>query len=209
MTAMAAGRLRVTGEPSADRLLVDDPLALLVGMLLDQQVPMEWAFRSPLVLKERLGGTLDAAAIASMPPEELDAIFRAKPALHRYPGNMAKRTQTLCRHLVDSYDGDPARVWTEAGSAEDLYRRIRELPGYGEQKARIFLAVLGKRLGRAPDGWQEYAGPYGEDTPRSVADVDSADTLEKVREHKRAEKETVREHKRAEKKKASEPQPPA
>ncbi len=196
--AMTAGGLPITGDASADRLLVDDPLALLVGMMLDQQVPMEWAFRSPLVLKERLGGTLDAAAIASMPPEELDEIFRAKPALHRYPGNMAKRTQILCRHLVDFYDGDPAVVWTGAGSAEDLYRRIRELPGYGEQKARIFLAVLGKRLGRAPDGWQEYAGPYGDDTPRSVADVDSADSLEQVREQKRADKG-----------KAREPQPPA
>ena len=181
--------LPITGDAEADRLLVEDPLALLIGMLLDQQVPMEWAFRSPSVLKERLGGTLDADAIASMPPDDLDEVFRTKPALHRYPGNMAKRTQTLCRHVVDTYDGDPARIWTDADSAKDLYGRIRDLPGYGEQKARIFLALLGKRLDRAPAGWEEHAGPYGDSEPRSVADIDSAGALEAVREHKRMMKE--------------------
>lgn len=185
---MARRTLPVTGDPAADRLLVTDPLALLIGMLLDQQVSMEWAFRGPHTLAERLGGSLDAAAIAAMDPDELDAVFRAKPALHRYPGSMAKRTQELCRFLVERYDGDAARVWKGVRDPAELLRRLRELPGYGEEKAKILLAVLGKRLGRAPKGWEEVAAPFGDGTPRSVADVDSPEALARVRAFKQAMK---------------------
>ena len=187
---MADATIPVTGDPEADRLLVDDPLALLIGMLLDQQVPMEWAFRGPLTLRERLGvtGHLDAAAIAAMAPDDLEALFRAKPALHRYPGSMAKRTHDLCRHLVDEYGGDAAAVWRDASSGEELYARLRALPGYGEEKAKIFLAILGKRLRVAPPGWEEAAAPFSDTTPRSVADIDSPESLRRVREWKTARK---------------------
>jgi uncharacterized HhH-GPD family protein len=185
---MATPTLPVTGDPEADRLLVTDPLALLIGMLLDQQVPMEWAFGSPLRLKERLGGDLDAARIAAMPTEELEAVFKGPPALHRYPGSMAKRTQALCQHLVDHHDGDAAKVWSRVRSGEALHARIRALPGFGEEKARIFLALLAKRFGKAPEGWEEHAGPFADGTPRSVADIDSPEALARVREFKRAMK---------------------
>ena len=181
---MPARSLPVTGDPAADRLLVTDPLALLIGMLLDQQVPMERAFRGPSTLAARLGGRLDAAAIAAMDPDELDAVFRAPPALHRYPGAMAQRTQALCQFVVERYDGDAARVWKGVRDPAELLRRLRELPGYGEEKAKIMLAVLGKRLGRAPEGWQEVAAPFGDDRPRSVADVDSPEALARVRAFK-------------------------
>jgi uncharacterized HhH-GPD family protein len=182
--------LPVTGDPEADHLLVDDPLALLIGMLLDQQVPMEWAFRGPLTLRQRLGATarLDAAAIAAMAPDELEAVFREKPALHRYPGSMAKRAHSLCRHLVDEYGGDAAAVWQGAASGEELYRRLRELPGYGDEKAKIFVAILGKRLGVAPPGWEATAAPFSDATPRSVADIDSPEAFRRVREWKTAQK---------------------
>jgi len=180
----------VTGDPDADRLLVDDPLALLIGMLLDQQVPMEWAFRGPFTLRERLGvtGRLDAQAIAAMAPDELEALFLTKPALHRYPASMAKRTHDLCRHLVDEYGGDAAAVWRDASSGEELYQRLRALPGYGDEKAKIFLAILGKRLSVAPPGWEQAAAPFSDTTPRSVADIDSPESLLRVREWKTAQK---------------------
>ncbi|MBA2327872.1 MAG: Fe-S cluster assembly protein HesB [Actinobacteria bacterium] len=180
----------VTGDPDADRLLVDDPLALLIGMLLDQQVPMEWAFRGPFTLRERLGvtGHLDAQAIAAMAPDELEALFLTKPALHRYPASMAKRTHDLCRHLVDEYGGDAAAVWRDASSGEELYQRLRALPGYGDEKAKIFLAILGKRLSVAPPGWEQAAAPFSDTTPRSVADIDSPESLLRVREWKTAQK---------------------
>lgn len=184
---MARPTFPVTGDPVADRLLVDDPLALLVGMLLDQQVPMEWAFKGPATLQARLGG-LDARAIAAMSPDALDAVFREKPALHRFPSAMAKRTHALCEHLVEHYDGDPARIWRRARDPEVVYRRIRELPGYGEEKAQILLAILGKRLGRAPAGWEEYAGPFADPTPRSVADIDSREAFDRVRAWKKEQK---------------------
>jgi len=177
----------VTGEPDADQLLASDPLALLIGMLLDQQVPMEWAFKAPYVLRDRLGG-LDAAAIAAMPEADVEAVFRAKPALHRYPGSMGKRAHSLCTHIVDEYDGDPAAIWKSADSASDLLRRLRALPGFGDEKSRIFLAVLGKRFGAAPDGWREVAAPFGDETPRSVADIDSPEALQQVRQWKQAQK---------------------
>jgi uncharacterized HhH-GPD family protein len=177
----------VTGDPAADRLLVEDPLALLIGMLLDQQVPMEWAFKGPFTLQGRLG-SLDAHAIAAMTPEALDEVFRTKPALHRFPSAMAKRTHALCVHLVEHYDGDPARIWRRTKDPELVYERIRALPGYGEEKARILLAILGKRLGKAPAGWEHYAGPFGDPTPRSVADIDSREAFDRVRAWKKEQK---------------------
>jgi len=184
---MATATFPVTGDPDADRLLVEDPLALLIGMLLDQQVPMEWAFRGPATLRARLGG-LDAAAIAAMDPAELDAAFREKPALHRYPGSMAKRTQALCRHLVDEYGGDAAAIWRSVTDPKVVYDRLRALPGYGDEKAKILLAVLGKRFGVAPAGWEEHAAPFSDDRPRSVADIDSSAALARVRQWKQAQK---------------------
>lgn len=178
----------VTGDPEADLLLVEDPLALLIGMLLDQQVPMEWAFKSPAVLRERLGGELNAVEIAAMSPEAVDAVFREKPALHRYPGAMGKRVHELCRHVVEHYLGDPASIWTTAATGAELYDRLRRLPGFGEEKSRIFIAVLAKRLGVTPAGWEEHAGVFADATPRSVADVDSPASLARVREFKQAMK---------------------
>jgi uncharacterized HhH-GPD family protein len=184
---MARPPFPVTGDPAADRLLVDDPLALLIGMLLDQQVPMEWAFKGPATLRARLGA-LDARAIAAMSPDGLDEVFREKPALHRFPSAMAKRTQALCEHLVEHYDADPARIWRRAKDPAAVYARIRALPGYGEEKAQILLAVLGKRLGKAPAGWEAYAGPFGDPAPRSVADIDSREAFDRVRAWKKEQK---------------------
>ena len=178
----------VTGDEAADLLLVTDPLALLIGMLLDQQVPMEWAFRSPSTLKERLGPRFDAAAIAAMDPEELVAVFCAKPALHRYPAAMARRVHELCVHLVDRYDGDAAKIWDDARSGDELFARLCSLPGFGMEKSRIFLALLAKRLGYRPAGWEERAGPFADDVPRSVADIDSRESLARVRAWKKEQK---------------------
>jgi uncharacterized HhH-GPD family protein len=185
---MTTGTLPVTGDAEADRLLVENPLALLIGMLLDQQVPMEWAFRGPLTLKERLGGSLDAETIAAMDPEKIEAVFREKPAMHRYPGSMGKRTHALCSYIADHYGGDAGAIWRAAQSGQEVYRRLRELPGYGEEKAKIFLAILGKRLDEAAPGWEEAAAPFSDGTPRSVADIDSPETMTRVREFKRAQK---------------------
>jgi uncharacterized HhH-GPD family protein len=185
---MSTSAIPVTGQEEADRLLADNPLALLIGMLLDQQVPMEWAFRGPLTLKERLGGTLDAETIAALGEDKIEAIFRDKPAMHRYPGSMGKRTHALCAYIVEHYGGDAAAIWRGAPSGQEIYRRLRELPGYGDEKAKIFLAILGKRLGVAPQGWEEAAAPFSDATPRSVADVDSPESLDRVREFKRARK---------------------
>jgi uncharacterized HhH-GPD family protein len=182
------GELPVTGNAEADALLSTDPLARLIGMLLDQQVPMEWAFSSPLKLKERLGGALDAGAIAALPLEKLEAIFRGPPALHRYPASMAKRTQQLCQHLVDEYGGRAEAVWDGVSSGPVLFKRLTGLPGFGGEKAKIFLALLAKRFGIAPEGWEAPAAPFSDDTPRSVADVDSAETLERVRLFKQMKK---------------------
>jgi len=184
---MAIASMPITGDPAADELLVTDPLALVIGMLLDQQVPMEWAFKGPSTLRDRLGG-LDATKIAAMPPEELEAVFREKPALHRYPGSMAKRTHALCVHLVDEYDGDAAKLWTGVDDPQVLFDRIRALPGYGEEKAKIFLAILGKRLKVAPKGWEVCAVPFSDSEPRSVADIDSPENLQRVRAWKQAQK---------------------
>ncbi|CAN5159729.1 HhH-GPD-type base excision DNA repair protein [soil metagenome] len=184
---MTAPAIRVTGDDDADRLLSEDPLALLIGMLLDQQVPVEWAFRGPLRLRERLGA-LDATRIAALSPGELEAAFRQPPALHRFPAAMAKRTHALCRHLVEHYDGEAARVWSDVGDGRALLGRLRALPGYGDEKARIFLAVLAKRFGVRPPGWREAAGRFSDDVPRSAADVDSPEALQRVRAFKRTQR---------------------
>ena len=182
---MSDVKLPITGD--ADELLNTDPLALVIGMLLDQQVPMEWAFVAPYRLQERLGG-LDAEKIAAMPAEDVEAAFREKPALHRYPAAMAKRAHELCRHVVDRYGGEVERMWTEAQTGQELWERIRALPGFGDEKARIFLALLAKRFGVTPEGWEEAAGPFADTTPRSVADVASAESLQEVRQFKKAQK---------------------
>ena len=175
----------VTGNPEADQLLSEEPLALMIGMLLDQQVPMEWAFGAPLRLHERLDGRLDAAEIAALDPDRLDAVFRGPPALHRFPGAMGKRTQALCQMLVDDYGGDAARVWADVGTGAELLRRLKALPGFGGEKARIFAALLAKRFGVTPPGWEEATAPFSDDQPRSVADIDSAESLAKVRAWKK------------------------
>jgi uncharacterized HhH-GPD family protein len=180
--------LPITGNDDADRLLIEDPFALLMGMLLDQQVPMEVAFRAPWVLKHRLGGRLDAPTVAAMDPEALEAVFRDKPALHRFPASMAKRTHAVATQIVNEYDGDAAAIWTGTDDPKVVLERLCALPGYGEEKAKIFLAILGKRLHAAPQGWETVAAPFGDATPRSAADVDSAESLARVREWKKAQK---------------------
>ncbi len=168
-----------TGSPEADRLLETDPLALLIGLVLDQQVKMEKAFIGPYELKQRLGH-LDAGRIASMDPERLDAVFRERPALHRFPGNMARRVQQLCQVVATEYAGDAGAVWREARDGTDLARRISALPGFGEQKTQITVAVLAKRFGVQPAGWEKHAARW-----HSVADVDSPESMAQAREVKR------------------------
>jgi uncharacterized HhH-GPD family protein len=182
------GTLVLTGDPEADALLNTDPLALLLGMLLDQQVPMEWAFFGPHLLKERMGGTLDAHAIATMPEDEFLVIAKGPRAIHRFPGSMGKRVQAVCQAIVAEYDGDASRIWTEAKDGDDLQRRLLALPGFGPDKTRIFIALLAKRFGVRPDGWETAAGPFADDTPRSVADIDGPEALAKVRSFKQAMK---------------------
>jgi uncharacterized HhH-GPD family protein len=186
--ALVTPKLPLTGDEQADQLLEDDPLALLIGMLLDQQVPMEKAFHSPYDLKQRLGDKLEAADIASRDPDELKEMFKERPALHRFPGSMADRTQELCRRLVERYNGDAARVWASAVTGEELMANLRELPGFGEQKARVFTALLAKRLGVKPEGWAQAAGAYGEPGHHSVADVDGPESLVAVRAYKKEQK---------------------
>jgi uncharacterized HhH-GPD family protein len=191
---VATPTLRLAQNPEADELLARNPLALLLGMLLDQRVPLEWAFAAPYRLAQRLGrDSLDAADIAAHDPEAFTQLMVGPPALHRYPAVMAGRIQTLCRHLVDAYGGDAAAVWRDAETGQELLRRLRALPGFGEQKARIFVALLGKQLGVCPPGWREAAGPYGEDgARRSAADVTDADSLAEVRAFKQAAKQAAK-----------------
>ena len=184
---MANKKIAITGIPAADRLLVSSPLALFIGMLLDQQIPMEWAFRGPYVLRDRLGG-LNAKDIAEMSPSAIEKAFSTKPALHRFPGSMAKRTQALCQALVVDYSGRAATVWTTARTGEELLARLEALPGFGTEKAKIFIALLGKRLGVAPPGWKAVAKPFSDSEMRSVADIYSPETLEAVRAWKKAQK---------------------
>ncbi len=179
--------MAITGDEAADQLLNTDPLALLVGMLLDQQVPMEWAFKGPATLVNRLGH-LEAATIAEIDPEAFLEACSTKPAIHRFPRSMAGRIQDLCRHIVDHYDGDAAEVWMGATDGPDLAKRLRALPGYGAEKTKIFVAILAKRMGHRPDGWEVAAGPFADDVPRSVADIDGPEALATVRSWKKAQK---------------------
>jgi len=184
-----AVKLQLAQDPAADKLLSKDPLALLIGMVLDQQIPLEWAFKGPYTLTQRLGTNLDAAAIAEMDPDKLAAVFSQPPALHRFPAANAKRVQELCRLIVDEYKGKADRIWKTAASGDELYRRIKSLPGFGEQKARIFIALLGKQVGIATPGWQEAAGEFGKPgTFMSVADITNAETLGRVRQYKQERK---------------------
>jgi uncharacterized HhH-GPD family protein len=187
--------LHITGVDEADAVLSRDPLALLIGMVLDQQVPIEKAFSSPADLLHRLGtkGPLDAAAIAAMDPEELAAMFRERPALHRYPGSMAGRVQAVCRVVADDYGNKADAIWEGVGSGAELMGRLRALPGFGEQKAKIFAALLGKQLGVRPDGWQKVTTPYGKPgSSLSVADITDPESLAKVRATKKAMKAKAR-----------------
>ncbi|HCS61334.1 MAG TPA: Fe-S cluster assembly protein HesB [Microbacterium sp.] len=181
--------LHITGDPAADELLTDNPLALLVGMLLDQQIPMETAFAGPLKLEQRTGA-VDAEAIAGMDPEALLEAFRQTPAVHRFPGSMATRVQALCQEVVSTWSADASALWMRGDpDGPEVLRRLKALPGFGEQKAKIFLALLGKQYGFTGAGWREAAGDYGvEGSYRSVADIVSPESLTKVREHKKAMK---------------------
>jgi uncharacterized HhH-GPD family protein len=187
--------IAITGEPAADALLDRDPFALLAGMLLDQQFPMERAFAGPQKIAERLGvGHLDPAFIAAQDPDAFAALCATPPAVHRYPGSMAGRLQALAAVIVEQYDGDAAALWTGASSGADLLARLRSLPGFGETKARIFLALLGKQRGMRPPGWQQAAGAYAEaGSHRSVADVVDAESLAKVRAFKQEQKRAAKE----------------
>ena len=183
------GTLHITDDAAADALLSEDPLALLIGMLLDQQVPMETAFAGPLKIKERLG-SLDPKTIAGQDADSFADLFRTPPAVHRYPGSMAGRVQSLCQAVVDDWDGDASAIWTkDQPDGAEVVKRLKALPGYGEQKAKIFVALLGKQYGFTGDGWRESAGAYGEQgSHRSVADIVDPDSLTRVRETKRAAK---------------------
>jgi uncharacterized HhH-GPD family protein len=176
-------------DPEANKLLSADPLALLIGMVLDQQIPLEKAFSSPYVLAQRLGHAYTAVELAEFEPVALVEIFAKPPALHRFPKAMAARVQEVCAMLVDRYDGDPARLWNEAATGKELVTRIAELPGFGRQKSQIFAALLGKQCGVTPEGWREAAGTYGEDgSRRSVADITDPVSLTQVREYKQQQK---------------------
>ena len=185
MAGSSALKLPLSGDTAADKLLEKDALALLIGMVLDQQIPLERAFKSPADLKERMGGVLDAKEIAESDPDMLAKVFAQPPALHRFPASMAKRVQEMCRIVVDQYDGRGANVWKTAKTGADLLANVKALPGFGDQKAKIFVALLGKRLGVQPKGWAEAAGDFGAPgTFKSVADIDSPDALLRVRAYK-------------------------
>ena len=181
--------LHITDDAAADQLLTESPLALLIGMLLDQQIAMETAFTGPLKIRER-AGSVDAATIAGYDPEAFVEVFRQTPAVHRYPGSMAGRVQTLCQTIVDDWGGDASAIWTSGDpDGPTVLKRLKALPGFGEQKAKIFLALLGKQYGFTGEGWRKAAGSYGDEGSfRSVADIVSPESLTKVREFKRAAK---------------------
>ena len=184
---MRPDRLHFTGDEEADRLLVAEPLALLIGFELDQQVPLQKAFSGPLELRRRIG-PLDAARIAAMDPAELDEAFRRRPALHRFPGNMARRTQDLAKVIAADFGNDASRVWSEAKDGRDLERRLKSLPGFGEMKVKTMIAILGKQLGVRPPGWEDVAP-----THMTLGDVDSPETLKRYQDGKRAYKAAMRE----------------
>jgi uncharacterized HhH-GPD family protein len=180
-------QIRIAQDEAADEVLSSDPFALLVGMLLDQQYPMEHAFRGPAKILERFG-TLDPAKVADADPEEFAALCATPPAVHRFPGSMATRIQAVAREVVEQYDGDTARLWTEASTGADLVKRVMALPGFGRQKAQIFAALVAKQLGVRPDGWEQAVGDYSLEGYRSVADVVDEGSLAKVRAYKKQKK---------------------
>ena len=181
-------QLCIAQDEAADELLSTDPFALLVGMVLDQQFPMERAFAGPAKIKERFG-TLDPAEVAAAEPEAFADLCATPPAVHRYARSMAGRIQAVAAVVRDEYDGDVTRIWTEATDAKDLVKRLKALPGFGDQKARIFAALLGKQLGVRPQGWREAIGPYAQEgSRRSVADVTDETSLQEVRDFKKAAK---------------------
>jgi uncharacterized HhH-GPD family protein len=183
---------RIAQDPEADKVLDESPFALLMGMMLDQQFPMERAFAGPAKVLERFG-SLDPAAVAEADPEEFAALCAVPPAVHRFPGSMAARIQTLARIVVEEYDGRADRLWTEASSGSDLMRRLQALPGFGKQKAQIFTALLAKQAGVRPDGWDKAAGDYAEPgSYRSVADVVDPTSLDRVRAFKKEKKAASR-----------------
>lgn len=182
-------KLRLTGDAETDKLLSDDPFALLTGMLLDQQVPMETAFMGPTKIAERMGG-FDVCKIAEADLDDFVELCVTKPAIHRYGGSMGRRVHALARYVVENYDGETARIWRDGKpDGAEVLKRLKALPGFGDQKARIFLALLGKQLGVQPSGWRAAAGAYGDDgSHRSIADVTSPETLAEVRAFKKAAK---------------------
>ncbi len=183
--------IQITGDAHADEVLTDSPFALLVGMMLDQQYPMEHAFRGPAKVLDRFG-SIEPAAVAAADPEEFKALCSTPPAIHRFPGSMAERLQTLAAIVEERYDGHAERIWTEASSGADLLKRVMELPGFGKQKAQIFTALVAKQLGVRPDGWQQAVGDYALEGYRSVADVVDAGSLAKVRAFKQEKKAAQR-----------------
>jgi uncharacterized HhH-GPD family protein len=181
-------------EPEATKLLYDNPLALLTGMLLDQQQPMEKAFTGPYVLTQRLGRDLDARYIAEYDPQALEEVFAKPPAIHRFPRAFAKKMHEMCRIIVDQYDGDASKLWKDAKDGKDAVTRVGKLPGFGKQKSQIFVALLGKQFGLTLDGWREATGDYGVDgSLRSVADITDDGSLARVREYKKAMKAAAKE----------------
>ena len=179
--------IHITGDDTADQILTENPFALVVGMMLDQQYPMEHAFRGPAKVTERFG-SFDPAKIAEADPEEFAALCSQTPAIHRVPGSMAARLQELARIVVEEYDGHAERIWTDATDGKDLAKRLKALPGFGAQKVKIFVALLAKQLGVVPAGWEQVAGDYALEGHRSVADVVDPASLQKVRDHKKAAK---------------------
>jgi uncharacterized HhH-GPD family protein len=189
MAGMTNNPLWLTGDAEADQLLTEDDNALLIGMVLDQQVPMEKAFSGPLVIAQRMGGRLDVAAIAAISEDDFVALCSRPPAIHRFPAAMAKRVRQVCQVLTEDYDGQAANLWKDARSGNEVKANLERLPGFGSDKAAIFTAVLGKLRGITPDGWRAAAGYYGEpDTFRSVADIVDSDSLQKVRQTKKSVK---------------------
>ena len=186
--------LWLTDDADANALLSRSRTAVLVGALLDQQVPMEWAFAGPYTIASRMGtDDVDVHAVAESDLDRLEAVFATKPAVHRYPSAMAKRVQALCAYLVEHYDGDVNGIWRDVASGDELRQRLEALPGFGRQKAQVFTALLGKQLGIAPQGWREAAGGYGDTSVfRSIADVTGPESLDKVRQTKKASKRRSR-----------------
>ena len=194
-----AAHLHLSQDTEADRFISENSLALLIGLVLDQQVPLERAFTAPRDLRDRMGGHLDAAEIAAMDPDKLSELFSQRPALHRFPAANAKRVQELCRIIVDDYDGRAEAIWEDAHSGAELLARLKALPGFGVQKARIFVGFLGKQLGVQPPGWREAASGFGDEgTYLSIADIVDAESLGRVRAHKKQMKAAAKQANAAE-----------